>query len=696
MLLAYAGGLLCASLGVRALWKEPHALVARAFALGMLVLALRETLVGLGAQAILPLAGLRYRSLAWMLTTVVPASWLLFSLTFARRNARELLARWRWSLVGALVVPAVVLLAFSPTVVVRQARGEPDLLPLLSLGWAGSLLGLGGLLTAVMVLMNLEGSLRAAAGMKRQQIKCMVLGVGSMFAAYIYTMSQTLVFATITPTMQMIDSWAVLVGTMLIITSLVRQRLGSVSVSLSQTTVFNSLTVLLVGIYLLAVGVLTNVITALGRYHLLPLGAFFLLVALVSLAAVLLSDRLRQRGKRLISRYVYHARHDYRHVWMTFTRRTASIMDVQKLCAEVVRMLAETFAVSAVTIWLWDREAPEQVRLGGSTVFSEDQAEPPGFTAEDLAELLGYLREHQLPIDFAAPPDAEGQALAQSHADRLRQARIRYALPLMAGQELIGLLTLHERLTGESFTLEDENLLKTLADQAATTLLTLQQAQRLARAQRLETFQTLSAFFVHDLKNLASKLSMTLRTLPVHYDNPAFREDLLQLMADSLTKIDATCSRVSLLTSGLELRWAETDVNELIRATLTHLQPALTVPLVLDLHPLPHLRVDPEQMEKVLVNLVLNAQHAVDTNGEIRVSSERVNDWVVLAVRDNGCGMSREFMQNSLFQPFCTTKRRGLGIGLFQSKKIVEAHEGKLEVESEAGKGSTFRVLLRC
>jgi signal transduction histidine kinase len=68
--------------------------------------------------------------------------------------------------------------------------------------------------------------------------------------------------------------------------------------------------------------------------------------------------------------------------------------------------------------------------------------------------------------------------------------------------------------------------------------------------------------------------------------------------------------------------------------------------------------------------------------------------WVVLAVSDNGCGMSEAFMERSLFQPFHTTKQQGLGIGLFHSKMIVEAHRGKIEVESEEGKGSTFRVLL--
>ena len=95
-----------------------------------------------------------------------------------------------------------------------------------------------------------------------------------------------------------------------------------------------------------------------------------------------------------------------------------------------------------------------------------------------------------------------------------------------------------------------------------------------------------------------------------------------------------------------------------------------------------------------MTNLILNAGEALTHDGVIRITTGQKGGWVVLSVNDNGCGMSKEFMERSLFHPFKTTKKQGMGIGLFQSKMIVEAHQGRIEVESEVGKGSTFRVFL--
>jgi len=92
----------------------------------------------------------------------------------------------------------------------------------------------------------------------------------------------------------------------------------------------------------------------------------------------------------------------------------------------------------------------------------------------------------------------------------------------------------------------------------------------------------------------------------------------------------------------------------------------------------------------------LNAKEAVNAAGagEVRLRTAQENGWILLSVADNGCGMSEEFLRRSLFRPFQTTKKSGLGIGMFHSKAIVEAHQGRIEVESKVGQGTTFRVLL--
>jgi signal transduction histidine kinase len=84
----------------------------------------------------------------------------------------------------------------------------------------------------------------------------------------------------------------------------------------------------------------------------------------------------------------------------------------------------------------------------------------------------------------------------------------------------------------------------------------------------------------------------------------------------------------------------------------------------------------------------------VNGNGVIHISMIHEGNTVGFSVRDNGCGMSEEFIEKSLFRPFQTTKKKGLGIGLFHSKLIVEAHHGMLEVNSSVGAGTEFRVVL--
>jgi signal transduction histidine kinase len=205
----------------------------------------------------------------------------------------------------------------------------------------------------------------------------------------------------------------------------------------------------------------------------------------------------------------------------------------------------------------------------------------------------------------------------------------------------------------------------------------------------------MSAFFVHDLKNTANTLNLMLQNLPVHFDDPAFRADALRGVAKTVAHINRLIGRLGSIRHELQIKPVPADLNELIARALADWEDVAGINLKKDFQPLPKIFFDPEQMLKVATNLIFNAREAVaQSSGQVQIQTRQADGWAVLAIADNGCGMSREFMERSLFRPFQTTKKSGLGIGMFQSKMIVEAHKGKIEVESETGKGTTFRIFL--
>ncbi len=691
--IAFAVAALCGGMAVFILFWGKRSLPHWAFAAGMSALALEQAAAGMSAQAVLPMELVHWERLRLFVAAFLPGSWLLFSLCFARENYKEFVARWKWAVLAAFASPLLLIALFSDSFFKGTPGLDQSSAWTIALGWSGYAFYLFFLVCQILILMNLELTLRNSTGSKRWRIKLMVLGLGGLFAVHIYTSTQIVLFSSINVAMESINSYAILVAAVLIIFSSLRSGLLNVEIYLSQGVLYNSITVLFVGVYLLSVGVFAKAVSYFGGSQFISIGTFLVFLLLLGLTIILLSDELRQRSKQLINRHFKRPRHDYRKAWEMFTQQTTSLVEVKGLCEAVSKMVSKTFGVPAVTLWLLD-ESQKHIVLGGSTVFSSIKARDLEVGGNGSSDLLRAMRAQQGPVDLDQPTIDWARRLKQANADYLREARIRYCAPLVAGQQMLGLLTLSERLTKDPFSTEDLDLLKTISDQAAASLLNIKLSEDLIRAKKMEAFQALSAFFVHDLKNLASTLSLTMQNLPAHFDDPDFRNDAMSTMSKSVAKINDMCSSLSLLSKKPELQKTKSDLNALITSTLASLNGAIRASLIQETHPLSELYMDPDEIQKVFLNLILNANEAVGDGGEIRVSTEQRNGWAVFTVSDNGCGMSRDFIDRCLFQPFQTTKKEGLGIGLFQSKAIVEVHQGRIEVESEEGKGTTFRVML--
>jgi putative PEP-CTERM system histidine kinase len=276
----------------------------------------------------------------------------------------------------------------------------------------------------------------------------------------------------------------------------------------------------------------------------------------------------------------------------------------------------------------------------------------------------------------------------------LKEKGVSLLVPLMIETKLVGVLGLSKSRYGVAFDIEDLALINTIARQAASSLLSAQLAERIVQSKEVETFHLFSTFVIHDLKNFVSMLSLVARNMEKNFSNPAFQKDAVASVSQTVEKMKRMMERLSTLSRSSIPSIVEIDVNELIRDVLGEMKGAIRSRVVVDYQDLPKIRVDPEQMMSVIKNLVKNADEAIKKGGEIRLATEVKNGNVLISVSDNGCGIPSEYMEGELFTLFASTKSDGFGIGLYQAKRIVESHGGRIEAESEVGKGSTFRIRL--
>lgn len=691
--IAYAAALASGAFAVLLLARWQRTLAHALLTVGMVLLGVEALFVGLSVQEVLPQWIRVLQEYRLMATAGLPGVWLLFSLCYGRGEAGKYVRAGWWLAALAFVVPvgSVLLAPDSLVVAIQEATDSSE--RLVTFGWAGVMVTLVTLIGSVLVLMNLESTFRAAVGTMRWRLKFMLLGLGTLFVARAFTSSQTLLYTASRTSLQLVNCGALLVCVGLMTWSWVRTRVFAVEVYPSRAVLHRSITVLLAGAYLVVIGVLATMVTAWGGGTAFPLKAFLVLLALVGLSILLLSDRVHQHIRRFVSRHFKRPLYDYRKLWMMFTERTTSLLDETALCRTFTQIISETFEVLSVTVWLLD-ERGERLRFAASTALSETKAARLLDTAGELGAALQAMRAHPEPTDLDNSTQPWCAALKRCQPDIFGKGGHRLCVPLVAGGQLAGLILLGDRVNGVPFSTEDTDLLKCVADQFAASLLNVQLSQRLLQAKELEAFQTMSAFLVHDLKNTASTLSLILQNLQTHFDDPDFREDARRAVSKSVQHLNELIGRLSALRHKLEVRPVPTDLNELVERTLSGLDRGADIAWDKRLTPLPKVLADPDQIQKVLLNLLLNAREAVGTNGRITVETSRRDGWAVVSVTDNGCGISPEFIARSLFRPFRTTKKNGTGIGMFHSKTIVEAHQGRMEVQSELGVGTTFRVWL--
>jgi signal transduction histidine kinase len=211
------------------------------------------------------------------------------------------------------------------------------------------------------------------------------------------------------------------------------------------------------------------------------------------------------------------------------------------------------------------------------------------------------------------------------------------------------------------------------------------------RSERLAALGQLSAGLAHELRNPLGSIkgSADLLARSASQKDPMARE-LAEIISAEVDRTNSLVTRFLDFARPLEPRRELADVTGVIDRAINRAK----VEVIRNYSDsLPRLAIDPELMEQVFLNLVTNAAQASAPGDPVTIRTREVDGQAEVSVIDHGCGIPTDKIE-TIFNPFVTTKQNGVGLGLAIVAKIVDGHGGKMSVESEPGKGSTFRVLL--
>jgi putative PEP-CTERM system histidine kinase len=623
-------------------------------------------------------AGLAWKRQALVAESLLPATWLMCSVSYARNQRFSVLSR----LQKGLIASALPLVAWPFIADLDTFFYAPDFPSerILFLNTAGFFFY--GCLAVLLVvcLVNFETTLTNASPGALWQVKFDILGLGAIVAVLLFYYSQGLVYRTINMYLLPVRSLVLFAAGGVLIYGRFRHG-GRVRITISRQMAFKSVVLFVVGIYLVMVGLLGEGLKYFGATIQRTAAITFCFLVGIGLVSIFLSEQMRRGIKVYLHKHFYQNKYDYRTQWLQFTERLAVYEDGAELQREILAVFAETFGTKGALLFLTEGGQGDFVNTAAYEV------EPVTATIAGANRLVRYMVERHWVF---ASRDDNPEILAENR-EFLVESRASFIIPLFGKKELAGFIVLGQPINqNESYIYEDFDLMKTIARQASFAILNQRLSLQLSQAREMEAIGKVSAFVIHDLKNHVAALSLMLENAGLHIRNPEFQQDMLRSLGNTVKKIQGLIGRLKNLGEKELFNLQPVELSDFVQKTVAqlgvtniHVQGEKATALA-----------DADELQKVLLNLVLNGVEASSPLAPIIVTTGQRESRPFVRVRDQGAGMATEFIRDMLFKPFMTTKRKGLGIGLYQCRQIIEAHGGRIEVESCVGIGSTFTILL--
>ena len=548
---------------------------------------------------------------------------------------------------------------------------------------AGLLLRLG---LAVFGLVLLEQLVRRVQPQMRWSIKPLAMALAGIFGIDLFFYADAVLFAHLDPDIWLARGFANAIVLPFLAIATARNTGWTIDLHLSRGAVMQSSALLASGAFLLAVAAAGYFVRYFGGDWGRALSIELVFAAALVVALVASSGKFRSYLRVFVSKHFFSYRYDYREAWLSFTRTLSTESAGQTLSVRTVNALADLVESPAGALFVREESrgyvpsARWNMRANGAVVRADDPL------AMFLAR-TGWIvsvdecRAHPERYDGLAIPDA----IASLASPWL-------IVPLMSGAELPAFAVLTTPRAPIDVDWEVRDLLKTASRQAASYLGHVRATEALLEARKFDAFNRMSAFIVHDLKNLISQLSLMLRNAKRHRDNAEFQADMLATVEHVVERMNglmvqlrsgsspvANARQVDLAAIVRRVCAAKRDPR--VRITLDAVRPTFVV-------------AHEDRLERVIGHLLQNAIDASLPEGEVGVTLAMDDRFVIVRVADRGVGMSAEFVRERLFKPFQTTKAAGMGIGVYESSQYLSSIGGEIRVDSEEGAGTRVEMRL--
>jgi len=492
--------------------------------------------------------------------------------------------------------------------------------------------------------------------------------------------------------------------------AILRYRFIDLQILLKKTIVFAALFAFIIGTSSFMLFIFQNILSSYINVN--P----FLISAISAAVIISAFDRFKKYLTNVTDRYLFQKKEDIKDILNQLSKNIITILDIEKLGSTILSTLKFTLRVEAGAIMIKDENGESYQLLdsfGAKSNRMDIKIKDP---------FIGYFTKTQEVVNLE---DLEKKkALPADIVNRLGELGAVIAIPLFVAQDLIGVLFLGKRKSDQEFGQDEIDYFPTLAGQVAIALsnaraIDIQRKSQIDFAQqaKMASVGTLSSGISHEVKNPLNNIAGAVGMFRINLKNKVYDEmrpdQVMSEVTEVFEVVDSNVKRANLVIERLsafakkpkELNVKPMSLEKAIESALGFLEGEFqhhNIAIKKDFAKLPDVLADSHAMEDIFLNLLVNARHAMKDKGCIAISTKCENGEANVSIRDYGQGIPKENLER-IFDPFFTTKDttrgndqkvvKGSGLGLFIVRETIRRFGGRINVESEVGSGTTFRII---